>query len=315
MTAAIAVQNVVYTVRRHFYSTPKTIVHDLTFTVAPGEICGFVGANGAGKTTTMRMLLGQVTPTSGSLQLFGTPVSNPRARAGLGFLPERGIPKSPLSAHAIVRTHGLLSGLSRAEASRAAGEALERLGLGEQAHRPLKDFSKGMVQRVGLAQAIVGAPRLLILDEPLSGLDPPGRHAVRELIVDMGQRGCAVFFSTHILADVELICDRVLVLQNGQLTHQGPPAKLVAQGAERLERTEIIALDLDPKIWALAQGLGAHCRQFGRSHRIIANSLADANEIGRAILASGATLKVLAPFGGSPLEALLLKPQQRPPAP
>ena len=315
MTAAIAVQNVVYTVRRHFYSPPRTIVDNLTFTVAPGEICGFVGANGAGKTTTMRMLLGQVTATSGSLQLFGVPACDPKARVGLGFLPERGILKSPLSAHAIVRAHGLLSGMSRDQATRAAGEALERLGLGAQAHRPLKEFSKGMVQRVGLAQAIVGAPRLLILDEPLSGLDPPGRHVVRELITDMGQRGCAVFFSTHILADVELICDRVLVLQSGRLTHEGPPAKLVAQGPERLERTEIIALDLPQEIWTLAEKLGAECRQFGRSHRIIANSLADANAIGRAILASGATLKLMAPFGGSPLEALLLEPQERPPAP
>lgn len=306
MTPAIRIAGLTYTARKHFYSKPKSIVDGLNLEVAPGEICGFVGANGAGKTTTMRMLLGQLTPTQGEVRLFGIKAEAPASRRKVGFLPERAMDHTPLSPMQLLRAHGRLCGLSAKATGEQAAQALQRVGMGEQRCTSMAHFSKGMLQRVGLAQALLAEPQLLILDEPLSGLDPPGRHAVREIITEMGQRGCAVFFSTHILADVELICDRVAVLQSGKLTHVGIPHELTAQHASAPSAIEVVIDAPNPQSLALAQKLGAVSLPCKSGHRFVTKTLVDANQVAQVAIAAGATLRLFAPTGGSALESLFL---------
>lgn len=309
MNAAICVHDVTFRAKEHFYSRPKTILHSVSFTVPQGSICGFVGANGAGKTTTLQLLLGQLQPTSGRLSLFGQDASLPAARVHMGFLPEKASGPTTLTAHQLVRAHGLLRGLPRNSIEAHAQQALYDVQLQHHSHRPLRNFSKGMLQRVGLAQALVGNPRLLLLDEPLSGLDPPGRHLVRELLAHLGRQGRTVFFSTHMLADVELLCDQVVVLRDGRVVHSGAPSHLVENGAQN-NSMEVVAHNVDAAGCALAHALGATSSSFGSRQRFIVNTLADANTLAKAILECGGTLHRVAPHGGGALEAMLLSDAQ-----
>jgi ABC-2 type transport system ATP-binding protein len=202
-------------------------VKGASFQVARGEIFGFVGPNGAGKTTTIRALMGLIRPTAGRLAIFGDPPGSRKARGRLGFLPESPYFYDYLSPRELCDLAGRLHGLGAAERARRAAELIERVGLSEAADRPLKKFSKGMLQRAGLAQALVNDPELVVLDEPMSGLDPLGRRDVRELIRELGAKGKTVLFSTHILSDVEAICDRVCVIVRGQIEDAGSVRELL----------------------------------------------------------------------------------------
>ncbi len=204
-------------------------VEGLDLTVAPGEIFGLLGHNGAGKTTTIKMILGLLRPDSGSIELFGAPVSDPRVRARLGFLPENPYFYDYLTAREFLDFYGRLRGIP-ADARRArVASTLERVGLAGKAGVALRKFSKGMVQRLGLAQAILHDPDLVILDEPMSGLDPMGRREVRDLILALREAGKSVLFSSHILQDVEMICDRVAILAQGRLRAIGRLEALVSR--------------------------------------------------------------------------------------
>jgi len=202
-------------------------VKGASFSVARGEIFGFVGPNGAGKTTTIRALMGLIRPTAGRLAIFGEPPGSRAARRRLGFLPESPYFYDYLSPRELCDLAGRLHGLPRDERARRASALLERVGLLDAADRPLKKFSKGMLQRAGLAQALVNDPELVVLDEPMSGLDPLGRRDVRELIRELGSQGKTVLFSTHILSDVEAICDRVAVIVRGQIEDAGSVRELL----------------------------------------------------------------------------------------
>jgi ABC-2 type transport system ATP-binding protein len=202
-------------------------VKGVTLAVERGEVFGFVGPNGAGKTTTIRTLMGLIRASSGRCTLFGQPVPSPAARARLGFLPESPYFYDYLTVRELLDLTGRLFGVDPAVRRRRAGELLERVGLGQAADRPLKKYSKGMLQRAGLAQALMNDPELVVLDEPMSGLDPIGRKEVRDLIVELKAAGKTVFFSTHILPDVEAICDRVAIIVGGELTEVGPVAQLL----------------------------------------------------------------------------------------
>jgi ABC-2 type transport system ATP-binding protein len=204
--------------------------------VRSGEVFGFLGPNGAGKTTTMNVLLGFVPPTSGQAFLFGVDVRQPIARARIGYLPEQTYYYKFLTAEELLRFYARIFRLSSAETSRRIDFLLKLVELEEVRRRPIKTFSKGMQQRVGLAQALINQPDLLILDEPTSGLDPLGRMKVREIIHRLKLEGKTVFFSSHELGEVETVCDRVAILNQGKLLAEGSVSNITQQHQGSLER-------------------------------------------------------------------------------
>jgi ABC-2 type transport system ATP-binding protein len=182
-----------------------------------GEVFGFLGPNGAGKTTSIKMLLGLIAPTSGRAALLGAPLGNRAARAKIGFLPEHFRFHDWLSAEEFLTVHGQLYGMPAARLQRRIPELLERVGLIPFRDKYLRTFSKGMLQRVGLAQALLNNPELVFLDEPTSGLDPVGRRLVRDIIHDLRTQGAMVFLNSHLLSEVEITCDRVAFIKHGEV--------------------------------------------------------------------------------------------------
>lgn len=209
---------------------PAIVLDGLSLSVGVGEIYGFLGPNGSGKTTTIKVLMGLIRATAGVAEVFGKPVGDVPTRRRIGFLPEAPYFYDYLTAEEFLRFYGRLSGLSEEVLRARVPQLLEMVGLAEAARRQLRKFSKGMLQRVGLAQALIHDPELVILDEPMSGLDPIGRKQVRDLILGLRDQGKTVFFSTHIIPDVEMICDRVGVIVKGKLLATGRVEELVSQG-------------------------------------------------------------------------------------
>jgi ABC-2 type transport system ATP-binding protein len=235
----------------------KVAVESLSLTVERGEIFGLLGPNGAGKTTTLKMLLGLLKPTSGQAWLLGRPIGRPESRKQVGYLPENPYFFDRLTAREFLIFSARLAGLDGKRAAARADAWLERLGLRERAHTPLRKFSKGMVQRVGLAHALLHDPELVFLDEPMSGLDPLGRREFRDLILECRERGTTVVFSSHILPDVELLCDRVCVLARGAIARSGTLDDLLAgeeDGAE-IVVAGITPLLLPPRFAGVSHGL------------------------------------------------------------
>lgn len=189
----------------------------LTFEVESGEIFGFLGPNGAGKSTTIKLLLGLVIPTSGSGSIFGCPIHNKKARERVGFLPEDPSFCPYMCAEEFLDLCGKVLHMERAERKKRITEVLELVGLSSKARDRISEFSRGMVQRIGLAQALLNMPDLVVLDEPLNGLDPYGRKELKAILFDQKAKGKAVFFSSHILSDVQEICDRIAILNQGSL--------------------------------------------------------------------------------------------------
>lgn len=208
---------------------------DLTLNVEEGEIFGLLGHNGAGKTTAIKILTGIHYATSGSATMLGRPVGEPEARRRLGFLPENPYFYDYLRGWEFLEFYGQLYGIPKELRRKRIEELLERVGLTHARNLPLRGYSKGMNQRIGLAQALLNDPDLVILDEPQSGLDPLGRKAVRDLILDLRRQGKTVMFSSHILQDAELICDRVAVLNRGRLTAMGPLNDLLSAKVRQWE--------------------------------------------------------------------------------
>ena len=206
----------------------------LSLTVPRGSVVGFLGPNGAGKTTTIHVLLGFTEPTSGSALLFGRDVREAIARERIGYLPELPITYGFLTGRELLMLAGRLFLMPPAALREATARALKQVDMEAAADRRIATYSRGMMQRIGLAQALVHDPDLVILDEPTSGLDPIGRTAVRRIIADLRGTGKTVFFSSHELSEVELVCDRVAILSGGRLVAEGEVSSLVRQG-ERLE--------------------------------------------------------------------------------
>ncbi|MCK6552765.1 ABC transporter ATP-binding protein [Myxococcota bacterium] len=204
-----------------FWRKRVEAVRDISFEVEPKEIFGFLGPNGAGKTTTIKALLGLIRPDGGALSLCGHPVESFAWRSLVGYMPEHPNFYEYLSAHEMVVWFGRLAGLTRHEAEARAKRTLERVGLAHAMNRRLRSYSKGQLQRAGLAQALIASPKLLILDEPMTGLDPIGRKDIRELILELRDEGCTIFYSTHILPDVEMTCDRVSICHRGETRRTG----------------------------------------------------------------------------------------------
>ena len=234
--AAIEILGLEKTYRVGFWrKRPKRALHPLDLTVENGEIFGFLGPNGAGKTTTLKMLMGLVFPTGGSARILGMELDDPRMKAQIGFLPEQPYFYDYLTGSELLKYYGLLSGMNSAGLMPKIEAALERVGLRDAAHLQLRKFSKGMLQRVGIAQAILHDPKVVFLDEPMSGLDPMGRREVRTLIEGLKAEGKTVFFSTHILSDAEALCDRVAIIHHGKLRGVGAVEELTAGVTAQVE--------------------------------------------------------------------------------
>jgi ABC-2 type transport system ATP-binding protein len=229
----------------------------LDLSVEHGETFGFLGPNGAGKTTTLKLLMGIIFPTSGSAQILGRDINDPENKSKIGFLPEQPYFYDYLSAPELLDYYAGLSGVSSADRAKRIPELLERVGLRDAGSKHLRTFSKGMLQRVGIAQAIVHDPEVIFLDEPMSGLDPLGRYEVRELIQELKDAGKTIFFSTHILSDAEALCDRVAVIHKGELRGVGVVSELRSSTAGK---TEVV--------WQGAEALTAIARYALESHLI-----------------------------------------------
>jgi ABC-2 type transport system ATP-binding protein len=238
----------VYTV---FPMAKRTAVEDVSIAVPEGAIHGLLGPNGAGKTTTLKMLLGLVRPTAGTFQVLGADSRSRAGRTALGFLPEQPYFPQQLSAEQALRLYGRLSGLPEADMRGRIDELLERVGLGGQQRTKLSAFSRGMLQRLGIAQAIVGRPRVVVLDEPASGLDPVGQRDVRNIMLSLKEEGVTVLLSSHQLSEVEVVSDRVSILNRGTVAAEGRIEDLLRVAGRTSVRVAGLAGGLPPAVAAL----------------------------------------------------------------
>lgn len=212
--------------RKQYRGAPVAAVDGLSLVVPRGQVFGFLGPNGAGKTTTIGMLIGNVFPTSGGGRVLGKPIGDRDARRRIGYLPEKFQFHDFLTATEFLRLHGTLYGMEREKRERRIPEVLDLVGLGSRKKSRLREFSKGMQQRAGLAQAILHEPELVILDEPTSALDPLGRRAVRDLILHLKATGATVLLNSHLLSEIERTCDTVAILRAGRVRRQGTVAEI-----------------------------------------------------------------------------------------
>jgi ABC-2 type transport system ATP-binding protein len=236
MTATlIQAQGLKKVFRQGFWMRNVVAVRSVSFAVSEKDIFGFLGPNGAGKTTTIKMLTGLIAPTAGEATVFGQPIPSPSAMKRIGFLPENPYVYPFLTPTEFVEMCARLSGLSGRAARAQTRSVLKLVGIAYAADRPVRRLSKGMLQRTGLAAALVADPDLLVLDEPMSGLDPVGRKEVRDLILDERSKGRTIFFSTHILNDVETLCDRVTILRKGEVVVAGRLSDLLRRDVQRVD--------------------------------------------------------------------------------
>jgi len=251
---------------------PKRALHPLHLTIEDGEIFGFLGPNGAGKTTTLKMLMGLVFPTSGTARILGKEWTDPAVKAQIGFLPEQPYFYDYLTAHELLDYYGQLSGVPGKDRKRRVDEVLSRVGLTDVKGMQLRKFSKGMLQRVGIAQAILHHPKLVFFDEPMSGLDPLGRREVRDLIEQLKLEGKTVFFSTHILSDAEALCDHVAIIHKGELRGVGAVEDLTSSVQGKVE-----VIWQGTQVPASMKALAAECHATGdRVRAVIAEGQQDA---------------------------------------
>ena len=218
-------------------------VDGLSLALAPGEIVGFLGTNGAGKTTTIKMITGLLRPDGGKISVFGGDPAGTLVRERIGYMPEVATYYPYLNARELLSFYGGICGLDAKTVRERTDELLDAVGLADAAKRPLKTYSKGMLQRAGIAQALLNDPDLLVLDEPFTGLDPLARIHFRELLLDLKRRGKTVFFSSHELGETELLCDRVAIMKKGHCVYRGPVKDLAGDGAANLERLFLKTLE------------------------------------------------------------------------
>jgi ABC-2 type transport system ATP-binding protein len=250
MADAIRIENLRKTFRLGFIPKPREILRGITLSVREGETFGYLGPNGAGKTTTIKCLLDLVHPDSGTIEILGRPASSPGSRESLGFLPENPYFYDYLTGREFLAFTADLFGLDREAKAERIGRLLKLVGLERAADLPLRKYSRGMLQRAGLAQALINEPKLVVLDEPLGGMDPLGRKEIRDIIVRFKDEGKTVFFTSHILQDIEMICDRVAIIVGGRIVKEGGLRDLVS---ERVLFTEVTISGVAPQVF---EGLG-----------------------------------------------------------
>jgi ABC-2 type transport system ATP-binding protein len=269
-----------------FFRKRVDAVRGVDFEVKRGEIFGVLGPNGAGKTTTIKMLLGLVFPSAGEVSLFGKAAPGPGEMRRLGYLPENPYVYEYLRAPEFLDLCGRLCGLGPAERKKRTEETIAKVGLAHATDRPIGKFSKGMTQRIGLAQALLHDPELLILDEPMSGLDPIGRKEVRDLVLEEKQRGKTILFTSHILTDVEKLCDRVAIVNQGKVTAYGTLDTLLRP---EVRRTEIELDGIGDEVRGELEALGATItvRRGSRVTVVVEGDEASGPIVARALAAGG----------------------------
>jgi ABC-2 type transport system ATP-binding protein len=264
----------------------RVAIERASLTVEPGEVFGFLGANGAGKTTLVKMLLGLVKPTSGGAEMFGRSIRSPEARQAVGYQPEQfRFPEWMTGAEALA-FHARLAGMPTGPVQQAVSRALDRVGLAGRGNDRIRTYSKGMQQRLALAQALVAEPRLVILDEPTSALDPVGRRDVREVLASLRDEGVAVFLNSHLLSEVELICDRVAILHQGRVVREGRLAELLAAPTELHMTVDAVTEELLDAIRPFVTAI----RRNGRSLDVDLASPDAVPTVARAAQSAGAEL-------------------------
>ncbi|HUG83213.1 MAG TPA: ABC transporter ATP-binding protein [Euzebya sp.] len=269
----------------------RVVLEDVDLHVRAGEVVGLLGPNGAGKTTTVKSLLGMVALDGGHAQMLGRPIGDPSARRRLGYLPEQFQYPAWLSAEQVLLTHARLLGMPRTDVPQAIAEALRLVGLAGRGADRVGGYSKGMQQRLGLATAVLGEPRLVILDEPTSALDPIGRREVRDLIRTLRDRGTAVLLNSHLLGEVEQVCDHVVILDQGRVVRSGPLHD-IATGAE----VRITLTDLDEGAEAVAQGFGRITARDRDTMLVALDDVAAVPALAAALTSRGYGLVALVPL-------------------
>jgi len=258
---AVVVEGVSKEFRPGLGKRRRRVLQGISFRVREGETFGFVGPNGAGKTTTLKILMGLIRPSAGRAEILGRAVGSPESRRHVGFLPENPYFYDFLTGRELLDFYARVSGVAAGARAKRVAQLLTWVGLAHAADARVRTYSKGMQQRVGIAQALVHDPQVVFLDEPMSGLDPLGRKEIRDLILRLRGEGRTVFMNTHILSDVELLCDRVAILVEGSMRYEGAPHELL-EGAQR--ETEVVASRVEPETAsALEERFGARLRGHG----------------------------------------------------
>ncbi len=277
---------------------PRRALDAVSFDIPQGAVFGLLGPNGAGKTTTLKLLMDLLRPTTGRAEIFGRPASDPDVRQRVGFVPEQPYYYDHLTADELVQYFAGLSGVPSADRAAKASAALARTGVrDEDRRRPLRQFSKGMLQRVGLAQALVHDPELVVLDEPMSGLDPIGRRDVRQIILQLRDEGRTVLFSSHILSDAEQLCSRVAILARGHVVAHG---KLTDLTAPALRGAEVVVSNLNPESVARMAAHAARVTEIADGRYCFELGPGERPEVVIAIMAAaGATLVSVSPVRAS----------------
>jgi ABC-2 type transport system ATP-binding protein len=266
-------------------------VQGLTLQVEQGEVFGFLGPNGAGKTTSIKMLLGLIAPTSGSASLLGAPIGDRATLARIGFLPEHFRFQDWLTAREFLELHGELLGMTSQDLQPRVNELLERVGLPDFRNKQLRTFSKGMLQRIGLAQALLNRPSLVFLDEPTSGLDPVGRRLVRDIIHELRREGTCVFLNSHLLSEIEVTCDRVAFIRHGEVVRVLELASL----DQNLSLVTIRTSDLTPATLAGLARWGKNIRADEGRLTMTVQSEADLPEITRYLVTQNVEVYAITP--------------------
>lgn len=265
----------------------RTALSDLTISVEEGEIFGLLGPNGAGKTTAIKILMGLHFATAGTATIMGRPLGDPKVKEQIGFLPENPHFYDYLRGEEFLNFYGQLYGMDKALRRRRIPELLEMVGLSHAGQLPLRGYSKGMIQRIGIAQALLNDPRIVFLDEPQSGLDPFGRKEVRDLILSLRDRGKTVFFSSHILADAESICDRVAILHMGKLIALGPLSTMLSA---RIKEYEVSFASPDDATLAFARDKATRFVERANEYLAVFADEAPARDLVRRLVDGGGRL-------------------------
>ena len=298
----IRVQGLVKDFRPGLGIRKKRVLHGIDFEVKRGELFGFIGPNGAGKTTTLKILMGLIRATEGEAQILGHDVRETAFREHIGFAPESPYFYDFLTGAEILDFYARLCAVPKARRKERVREVLDWVGLGHAADARLRTYSKGMLQRVGIAQAIVHDPSVVFLDEPMSGLDPVGRKEIRDLVVRLSAAGKTIFMNTHILSDVETICDRVAIIVQGRIAHQGRLDAALANGDRQVD---ITFSALSPELAEEAEAR-FEASLSGRGERITLRvAHKQVNELVQVATSHGAVIEELSPVRAS-LEALFL---------